>query len=54
MYHGELEQAEYRIGQLENALAELLVEIKSSTNPISGRVTRAWTNANQILNEGKP
>jgi hypothetical protein len=51
--HNENEFKDYRIGQLENALAELLVEVRHSweQHAVSGRVAKAWTNANLILNE---
>jgi hypothetical protein len=47
---------QYRVGQLENALAELLVETKNSWdvgNPVTAKMSQAWVNANLILNGTK-
>ena len=47
---------QYRIGQLENVLAEILVETRKQWNEGDNEacVCRAWSNAHLILNEIKP
>jgi hypothetical protein len=52
----ESEAKDWRIHQLENALAEILVEIRQDLDnghSVAPRVLKAWTNANLILNKEK-
>ena len=53
----ESEAKEWRISQLENALAELMLEIRKGWDnsiSITAGISKAYTNANNVLHGGKP